>query len=320
MEFKAETETAATQASLFDLPSPSQLWDEESAKHALDDLFNATRKYRSACAYKELIDFVSRFRFYSPYNSFLIHVQRPGARYVAPSHRWKRQFGRIIRSNASPIVILQPMGPVMFVFDVSDTEPGPDAKPLPPEVEDPFAVYEGRVGAELGRTIENAKRDGIRILKQNLGSQAAGSIQHASSPNLSPLQVCAGTDSSGLKKYIAVPVRYDLLYNQNMADEAAYVTIVHELAHLCCGHLGTPNRNWWPDRRGLDRSEGEFEAESAAYLVCARLGIHSPSEEYLSGYLGRNREIPQISLECVLKSAGLIEKMGRALLKPRKKN
>jgi len=62
----------------------------------------------------------------------------------------------------------------------------------------------------------------------------------------------------------------------------------------------------------------EFEAESVAYLICERLGIKNPSDEYLAGYMGKNEEVPSISLECVMKAAGLIEQMGRQRLKPRK--
>jgi hypothetical protein len=65
----------------------------------------------------------------------------------------------------------------------------------------------------------------------------------------------------------------------------------------------------------------EFEAESVSYLVCNRLGIETPSVQYLSNYLAKDeqRGVPPISLECVMKSAGLIEQMGRGRLKSRKK-
>ena len=64
----------------------------------------------------------------------------------------------------------------------------------------------------------------------------------------------------------------------------------------------------------------EFEAESVCYLVCRRLGIDNPSEEYLAEYLEKNKDkdVPQISLECVMAASGLIERMGRERLKPRK--
>jgi len=62
----------------------------------------------------------------------LIHIQMPGAKFVAPPHRWLHEYGQRIKPGAHPLVILQPMGPVMFVFDVSDTEPLPNAPPRIP--------------------------------------------------------------------------------------------------------------------------------------------------------------------------------------------
>lgn len=149
-----------------DGPTPAELWNGDLIRHALDELVNLAHQYTSTKPYQELIAFVARFRFYSPYNSMLIFIQKPGAKFVAPAHRWIWQYGRTIRPNAHPLVILQPMGPVMFVFDVEDTEAGPDAPPLPKEVEKPFEVRCGHVGKELEHTIENAKRDGVRILLQ----------------------------------------------------------------------------------------------------------------------------------------------------------
>jgi hypothetical protein len=81
--------------------------------------------------------------------------------------------------------------------------------------------------------------------------------------------------------------------------------------------LGTPNVKWWPDRRGLATDAAEFEAESVAWLVCSRFGIDNPSDTYLANYLGSNAEVPNISIDRVMKSAGLIERMGKDRLKPR---
>src|SRR5205823_4033327 len=48
------------------------------------------------------------------------------------------------------------------------------APPLPREIERPFEVRRGKVGGELWETIENAKRDGVRVTKREAGSQDAG--------------------------------------------------------------------------------------------------------------------------------------------------
>jgi hypothetical protein len=307
--------TEIQQMDLFDEPIPPETWDKTATQRALDELFYLAGKFRSSKAYGELINFIVRFRFYSPYNAMLVHIQMPGARFVSSPKRWDKKYGRRIKENAHPLVILQPKGPVMYVFDVVDTEPGPNPKPLPSEVENPFKVRRGSVDSRLlDQLIENAKRDGVLILKHKEGSQRGGSIQPANDKAPRYMQIKTGD------RVVNVPVRYTILINEMLDRESAFAVIVHELAHLYCGHLGTPNANWWPNRQDLPINVGEFEAESVSYLVCGRLDLHTRSDEYLSGYLKQNEEVPNISLECVMKSAGLIEQMGREHLRPRKDN
>jgi hypothetical protein len=133
-----------------------------------------------------------------------------------------------------------------------------------------------------------------------------------------------GWDKNRTPIYKLFPVRYELCLKEDSEENFKtenYATLVHELAHLYCGHLGTPNKKWWPDRRGLSLPVREFEAESVSYLVCNRLGIKTPSEEYLSGYTKNQEKLPtSISLECIMKSAGLIERMSSGRLKVRKTN
>ena len=299
----------------YEQSSPAEQWNHDSVRRSLDELFNSARKYTSSKEYHELISFVAKFRFYAPFNAMLVHIQMPGATFVAPPYRWLRDYGRRIKAEARPLVILQPMGPVLFVFDVSDTEPHPncESSSLPPEVERPFEVRRGKIRGELAQTIENAKRDGVAVSERQAGSQSAGEIRIAKGKNLKVL-----AKQGPEPEYVMVPQRYELLLNENHSDEAKYATLVHELGHLYCGHLGTPNPQWWPDRRGLSQTVCEFEAESVCYLVCRRQGIDNPSDEYLANYVKEHAETPAISLDCVMKAAGLIEKMGRERLKPRK--
>lgn len=293
----------------------ASLFDDQLAKQALDELFRLTQQYRSSEAYHQLVQFIGRFRFYSPFNALLVHIQMPGATYVAPPRRWLRDYRHRIRPHGRPLVILQPMSPVMFVFDVSDTEPLPDAPPLPREVVCPFEVRSGKIGDQLSNTIESAKRDGIRINSRDAGTQSAGEIQARSGG--SQEVVVRGRPK---RETIDVPVRYEVLLNSRHSPETQYATLAHELAHLYCGHLGTPNPRWWPDRQGLHPIIREFEAESVCYLACRRFGIDNPSDEYLSGYVKDNKEVPPISLEAVMTASGLVERMGCERLKPRKED
>jgi hypothetical protein len=56
------------------------------------------------------------------------------------------------------------------------------------------------------------------------------------------------------------------------------------------------------------------KAESVSYLVCARIGVDTASEEYLAGYVRKCSATPAISLDRVMKSVWLLEKMGRTRL------
>jgi hypothetical protein len=294
--------------------SPADTWDQDVARRTLDDLFFHTHQYKASADYHNLLRFIGRFRFYAPYNAMLVHIQLPGATFVAPAHRWLKVYGRRIKSGAQPLVILQPMGPVMFVFDVIATEAEEGALPLPPEVTNPFEVRSGTIGNELAMTIRNAVRDGVDIVERQAGAQSAGQISTIASGRFLRFQNAFRPEP----KYVDVPRRYELLLNSNHSLASRYATLTHELAHLYCGHLGSPNPAWWPNRLGLSEKVQEFEAESVCYLLCSRLGIDNPSEQYLAYYVNQNENTPQISLECVMKAAGLIEQMGREALKLRK--
>ena len=298
--------------------TPASAWERDSAKRAIDELFSLTHQYKSSKQYNELMTFVARFRFYSPYNAMLVHVQMPGATFVAPASRWRDRYKREIIPGARPIVILQPMGPVMFVFDVIETEPTEDAQKLPYEVDNPFRTSGGKILRGLPRIIDNGKRDGVRVTRALQGSQGAGYIRRVDKGLGISQKFQSGLDSNRDPIMVDIPVGYDLLVNSKHTREEQYATIVHELAHLYCGHLGSPNPQWWPSRVGLSTDVAEFESESVTYMVCRRLGIDSRSAEYLAGYLGGHGEVPSISLELVMKAAGLIEKMTVRRLKPRK--
>jgi hypothetical protein len=285
-------------------PETAGLLDEGKAQKALDQLFQNAGAYRKSSDYQELFQFMRKFPAFAPYNCFLLHVQKPGAAYVATARQWRERFGRTIKPGARPLVILVPFGPVEFVYDVLDTEGKTD---FPKELLEPFKT-DGLVPPGVYRqTVGNLYRDRVRYEEADHGANWAGSISAAGSGQ----SIGAGPD--------ALRAFYVMLVNKNLDRGAKYATLVHELAHLYCGHLGTPDDSWWPDRRGETLQHREFEAESAAWLVCERAGIKNPSAEYLSGYLRENQEVPAISLDAVLKAVGYIEMMGRKHLQERKK-
>ena len=112
--------------------SPAELWERDSAKRALDELFSLTRQYSAYSSYYKLMKFVARFRFYSPFNAMLVHVQMPGATFVAPPYRWLHDFGRCIKADGH--LAAQGTGDVRFRRE----RHGADGK------RDPSAVRSGK--------------------------------------------------------------------------------------------------------------------------------------------------------------------------------
>lgn len=199
----------------------------------------------------------------------------------------------------------------MFVFDVSDTEPESDATPpLPEEIINPFKVLtttpEDVVQTITAQLVENAKRDGVQIVDSAFGNQLAGRI---SSGGRGSQQVC--TRRRPEREYVTVPVRYTCQISDRQSGMTRYATLTHELAHLYCGHIGTPNEKWWPDFRRKDHRTAEFEAETVSAILVGQLDSTARMPPYLSQHLRREELVPaDLNLERVMKAAGLIQEMG----------
>lgn len=278
--------------------------EEREPTNGLDEFFHQCLAYRSGGEYLEALQFVSRFTKYAPLNAFLIYAQRPTATFVATSSRWRSRFGRKVKCSARPIVILAPNSPVTFVYDVEDTT----GKPLPAYFHEPFKV-KGYLEAEVWKkTVENCeKRDRIRIDFTEKSALNAGCIYKNS-------MIGGGTVPAGMPKYI-VEIG-EMLFSL----EEKYTTLVHELAHLYCGHLGGDEDGWWPDRRRLTLSQREIEAESVCFIVAQRAGMETKSVGYLAGYFREHeKDLATISIKRVLEVATYIVKMGKESLALRKK-
>lgn len=277
----------------------------------LDKLFAEVGAYRQSTEFGELFVFMKKFPHIAPFNAMLIHIQKPGSNFVASASVWKKRFGRNIKAGARPLMILQPFGPVAFVFELGDTE----GKEFPEALLDPFKVDGEVSGMDFDYLINNLKCDGVAYRETERGTGSAGFIQTVSKNDVKREQLIATA-----KKKTWVQILYDLVVNSNLSQTTRFATILHELGHLYCGHLGIPDFKWkyWKDRRTIEKKSREFEAESVCWLICERMGIKNPSAEYLSGYLKENREIPDISIDTILKAAGQIESMIIGNKEPRK--
>jgi hypothetical protein len=261
---------------------------------SVDELLFRSRQYRRTRKFAEAVEFISKFREYSPYNNLLLYVPNPMAVYFATASHWFKAFRRAIKEEARGMIILAPRTPVLVVYDISETE----GQPLPDKLEN-FAKTSGRFNPIVfDRTVKNCERDRIRVFRKPLGQLRAG---------FSTSRVA----DAAWKMRIAL--------REELDDAAAYAVLCHELAHIYLGHLGADKDSWWPYRENLSQNVAEIEAEAVAYIVCRRAGLRLHSAEYLSSFVEDSSDLDGISLDFVSRTAGRIEEMGRRLLPPRDK-
>lgn len=266
---------------------------QEEHFSTLDELFRRSAAYRQSAYFHETIEFTAKFREYAPFNNMLVKLQRPSCSFYATETHWRKAFQRKVKEDARPILILAPMHPVMLVYDLDDTE-GP---PLPEQLRN-FARTEGEWNpAILNHTLENAARDRILVQFKPLSSTHAG----------------FATSRLGDGEF-----KMRVVVHEPLDPKSRYTTLLHELAHIYLGHLGSDKDRWWPCRINLSHAAVEIEAEAVAYIVGLRAGLRASSEAYLSSYIKGAEIPPDVSLELIVKVAGRLEEMGRGKLPPRK--
>ena len=282
-------------------------------KGSLDQLFEKIGLYKKSYDYIELMNFIIRFPGIAPFNAFLLHVQRPGSIFVETAEDWRDKHHRTVKPGARPLVILKPFRPVVFVYDILDTVGENDE-----EYRTGTDLFKAEIKTDIfkfrkkmGVLIDNLSADGIILqTTDSFGSGCGGPIGQVPPDYKIPLRY---------GEHLIKPC-YNLMVNSHLEEAAYYTTIMHELGHLFCGHLGTPDKKRWPNRSLIkDQVIEEFEAESVSWLLCERLGIHNPSAAYLSSYISSNETIPKISIENVLKAVGMIETRMKGRIKPCKK-
>ena len=283
-----------------------ELCQSRIISRSLTNFFQDVRAYRSTKNYMELFEFIKRFRHIAPYNAMLINIQKPGSKYVASAKEWHERFRRIPKPGARPLIILRTFGPVSFVYELEDTY---DME-FPQELLNPFKP-KGEISdsafADLVRTLYF---NGFRLYYENYGTEYAGAVRvinhHATY-----------IDKRNILHNFKMP--FAITLNNNHDNVTQLATIYHELGHVFCGHLGNSGLDYLPERANLDIRAREFEAESVCWLLCEREGVKNPSAEYLSNYVDHNNEIPDISIDTVLKATAKIEQLRRNTINtPRK--
>ncbi len=189
------------------------------------------------------------------------------------------------------------MPPVLFVYDLKDTE----GEPVPIELTRPFET-QGKLPSRIyKKTIHNSLLHGIGVREIALEHQHAGSAIRL--------------NDFVRKKYkhlnLPFSMKYLILINQDYSLADKYSSFAHELGHIFCGHIGNDDESWWENRTKVNHNHAEIEAESVAYLVSLRKGLYACSKKYLSGYDTTNMDLPIVTFNDIINATSYIENMGK---------
>ena len=273
--------------------------------NALDEMFAANRRFRSGSEYMDLLRFIARFAKYSPFNGLLLYIQNPDISYAATAGTWQRRYHRKIKYDARPLLILAPMSPVRFVFDLEDTE----GESVLINQELHLKDVQQLTGDTFDHTIHNSALSGIIVREIQLAPQT--------SSNLIPVT------GESFQKYEALGIEphmnFLILLNESLDLEHKYAGLVYELAKVFCGHFGISANAWWQDRKDISPVISDIEVESVAFLVCQRVSLDECSNGFLEPCRNPAQNIPVVGLSAVFNATSYIEDMGKSRWKKPKR-
>ncbi len=275
---------------------------EKEFKDNIDELQFLVEEYRNTKDFKDMLEFIGRFKWLAPYNAMLIQMQLPGARLVLNGKTWAN-YNRRPKKNAKRLITLMNFGPIQCMFEYADTEHIPGTIEI--EEEKIFEKWDKM----LLNTSGNPQDNELHNLMYNLGQLGiyidtgfeavntyGGYLSHFTSGEV----VFHISDSVKGKTNSA----FIISINSKSTKASQFHTLCHELGHLFCRHL----YYYRSKERHLTIQQREFEAETVAWLVCKRRGIYNPSEAYLSTYAS-NGNIPVCSTDIILKAVTKIESL-----------
>jgi len=251
------------------------------ADQALSDLEQSLKSGKSD-SLKRYLAMMGQFHNYSFCNCMLIAMQKPDATYVAGFRRWL-ELGRNVRKGEKGIGIIAPLVYRKRQEDdaASDEDDGPTVRGFKvvhvfdvsqTEGDDlpEFAGIQGEPGNLLPALERLVRESGITLTYEEL-----------------PL----GTHGVSRKGQIVVAE------GLSPAENAA--VLAHEIAH-----------EWMHDaeqRKALDKTVRETEAEAVAYAVCQAFGLDcsTRSSDYIQMYRGTADTLSE-SLDRIQKTAARI--------------
>jgi len=249
----------------------------------LDGLFQRQFNVADPGVVCEFFEWMTTQRATAIFNLWLARLQSPKVRQIGPERDWK-EAGRSIKPNAEPILILRAMGPVIVVYDISDTDGAQQLQ----------SAQLARISIDTNRVLKS-----IRQLAQ-LGIETRATFAGAANA------VAAG--QARRKENL----HYSIDAGGSDAPRFLFDKITRGACSIFCGHKGRffKAMDPWPDRDHVSPKVEKFETEAAAFLVLARAGIRAPDALHLAPMV-ESCNMAAVSMDAIVRAAGKVEQLWR---------
>lgn len=260
-------------------------------KYTIDELFKRSMSYKSSKDFTKFFNFIASFNHYSRYNTMLVYIQNPNVTFFGGSTFWKNR-NRVINTEAKPLLILCPNGPMMCVYDIYETS---GKKSVEDYLNDGLGTtgVKGFISQKVyDNLLKSVANWGIKVMFKPLSFFRGGYIT---------------TILSG---------KLEIVLKENTSKEENFAVLIHELAHLLLGHTGHKTINHLYFKKTiklsdhkLSTSAKELEAETVSFLICSKVGLKSNASEYLAGYIKDQKDLDDFNYELVIKTADKLENL-----------
>lgn len=269
----------------------------DKAQELFDQLEEGVLRVYTSEGYLSYLSCMAKFHDYSVRNCILIFLQMPTATFCAGYNTWKSKFNRQVLAGSKSIKIIGGRKAIARIEE-EDEKTGA-MKKVKHEYMKYFPVSIFDVSQTEGDELvsspcKNSEGDveGCLEISSKLveGSPVPVSFEGIEDPELH------GFFNREEKRIV---VRNDMSQSQTIK------TLVHEIAHSKL-HAKTD---------GKQRGHREVEAESVAYIVCARLGIDTASYSfpYIATWAKDKEASEQLESQAIILKAAneIIETLGK---------
>jgi hypothetical protein len=267
-----------------------EYYDDEF--NSVNELFRRAINLKNTGQFAKLWYFLAKMRHYSIYNTSLVYAQNDGVTFFGSAAYWKKNFQRTINEDARVYIMIAPMHPVLYAYDVYDTS----------GVLTPDEFVRQGVGFE---TLDKDKLFNKEIFYRALNNVKGWGIPVI----IKPQYIAKGGHITTI-----FAGKLEIVINERRELIEQFQVLIHELAHLLLGHTRhgilvhhiNNQKNTLLNRK-VSRELQELEAETVNYLISTRLGLNTMSAEYLSGYIKNEEMLKKFNYDLVIKTANKVE-------------